>query len=155
MSAKGMYDAPCGNVLNPLAMSSIHRVLIERRSRIRFCLGLRVRFRSLDRGCPFSGIGAVVNMSSSGVLVASPPKLTEGTRMELAIEWPWLLNGKVPLQLVTTGRVVRSDSFVFAVALRGHQFRTTSRKVTPIDAFRYGARGQVETKLNALSYVED
>jgi len=117
-------------------------VSIERRSKIRFPLEVRVRYRSLELECPFIGIGAVVNMSSGGVLIAGLHEITEGTRMELALEWPCLLEGQVPLQLITTGSVVRCHPFLFAVELRGHQFRTTSRKVTLIDAFRHGNREQ-------------
>jgi len=44
---------------------------IERRSKVRFPLELRVHFRTLGRRHPVSGAGSVVNMSSGGVLVAS------------------------------------------------------------------------------------
>jgi hypothetical protein len=86
-------------------------------------------------------------MSSGGVLVASMLEVIEGTWIELAIEWPCLLDGKVPLKLVTSGRVMRSQPFRFAVALQGHQFRTTSRKVMPIDTFRYNAREQTAKQI--------
>jgi hypothetical protein len=84
-------------------------------------------------------------MSSGGVLVASMLEVIEGTWIELAIEC--LLDGKVPLKLVTSGRVMRSQPFRFAVALQGHQFRTTSRKVMPIDTFRYNAREQTAKQI--------
>jgi PilZ domain-containing protein len=128
----------------PVAISSIeardHRaeafvqpVSIERRSRVRFPLELRVRYRALGRGCPFTGVGWVVNMSSGGVLVAYQHEISAGTRMELNIEWPSLLDGRVPLQLVAVGKVVRCETSSFAVSLGGYQFRTTRRTVIPID----------------------
>ena len=75
----------------------------------------------------------MVNISSVGVLVAYPHEIRAGTDLELSIEWPSLLDGRVPLQLVTVGKVVRSETSSFAVALGGYQFRTTKRTVAPID----------------------
>ena len=69
-----------------------------------------------------------MNLSSSGVLVASSEKMTDGVRLKLTIEWPSLLNGTTPLQLVTFGRVVRTDASGFAVALEHYQFRTMKRR---------------------------
>src|ERR1035438_6450875 len=64
------------------------QVSIERRSRVRFPLELHVRYRTLGRGCSFTGAGLVVNMSSTGVLIASQHEIDAGTRLELNIEWP-------------------------------------------------------------------
>ena len=48
--------------------------------------------------------------------------------MKVTIEWPSLLNGITPLQLVTIGKVVRRKGPTLAVALEHYQFRTMSRK---------------------------
>jgi hypothetical protein len=79
-------------------------------------------------------------MSSGGVLVAYRHNIRAGTRVELNIEWPGLLDGQVPLQLVAMGRVVRSDPSSFAMVLGRYQFRTTRRTVVPIDASGGDAR---------------
>lgn len=119
-------------------------VSIDRRSRNRFPLGLPVRYRTLGRGPRFAGVGCVVNMSSGGVLVGDEKKINPGTRMELNIEWPSLLDGRVPLRLVMVGKVVRCQPSSFALELVKYQFRTT-RKLTPIDA-AYGDRGKQMAK---------
>ena len=75
---------------------------IERRERIRFPLELRARYRTLERRRPLVGRGWVMNMSSGGVLVASSHEISTGTGLELSIEWPFLLDGRVPLQLVAS-----------------------------------------------------
>jgi PilZ domain len=103
------------------------QVSIERRSRVRFPLELHVRYRTLGRGCSFTGAGLVVNMSSTGVLIASQHEIDAGTRLELNIEWPCMLDGLVPLQLVISGTVARCETSSFAVVLGQHQFRTTRR----------------------------
>jgi len=116
----------------PNAFSS--SLLIERRSKVRFPLALRVSFRTLARGSTCSGEGWVVNMNRGGVLVSAQHEVGVGTRMELSIEWPSLLYGRVPLRFVTVGEVVRCDASSFAVTLARYQFRTAKRKVTAIDS---------------------
>ena len=107
---------------------------LERRSKVRFPLELPVSYRTLERGSPCAGEGWVVNMSRDGILVSSPQEIGVGAGVELSIEWPSLLYGRVPLRFVTVGEVVRCDASSFAVILDRYQFRTAKRKVTSIDA---------------------
>src|SRR5579872_4379524 len=79
----------------------------ERRSKTRYSIELGVRFCSTRGNARSYHIGRTVNISSSGLLIASESAVREGTALELMIEWPWRLDGAVPLQLVTTGVVVR------------------------------------------------
>jgi hypothetical protein len=111
-----------------------HPFSIERRSKIRFPLELQVSYRTLGRGTPCTGEGCVVNMNRGGVLVSSRHEVDVGKRMELSIEWPSLLYGRVPLRFVTVGEVVRCDASSFAVRLARYQFRTAKKKITFIDA---------------------
>ena len=113
---------------------------IERRSKLRFPLELRVNYQTVGRGVPLTGTGFVVEMSSSGLWFAGNHEITVGRRMKLTVEWPALLDGKIPLQLAIDGKVVRCSESGFAVELREHQFRTCKRAVTPIDA-SYRAKG--------------
>lgn len=106
--------------------------VVERRSKVRFPLELGVRYRSLARRCPGAGTGRVMNISRSGVLVSAEHEMSEGVRIELNIEWPSLLDGRVPLQVVTVGRVVRCEPSSFAVVLAQYQFRTTKKTELPI-----------------------
>ncbi len=106
--------------------------VLERRAKVRFPVELRVRYRSLARRCPAAGTGVLINMSRSGVLVSSEHEVSQGVRVQLNIEWPSLLDGRVPLQVVTEGRVVRCESSSFAVVLARYQFRTTRKTELPI-----------------------
>ena len=110
----------------------LQMAVLERRSKVRFPLELRVRYRSLTRRFPAVGTGMVRNISRNGVLVSSEHEISEGMRVELNIEWPSLLDGRVPLQVVTVGRVVRCEASSFAVVLAQYQFRTTKRAERPI-----------------------
>ena len=96
---------------------------VERRSKTRFYLNLPVRYQTLSRG-PAGGEGRILNISSGGLLVAHPSPLCVGVRTELRIEWPSLLEGKIRLQLVALGRVVRSEASAFAVMFSRYQFKT-------------------------------
>jgi hypothetical protein len=107
---------------------------IERRSKVRFPLELQVSYRTLGRRVPCAGEGWVVNMNRCGVLVFSKHEVDVGERIELSIEWPSLLYGRVPLRFVTVGQVVRCDVSSFAVELARYQFRTAKKKVTSIDS---------------------
>ena len=115
--------------------------LVERRSRLRFPFELRVRFRTLGQSYPVAGIGWVVNISSGGVLVAYQHEIGAGTQVELNIDWPTRLDGRVPLHLVAVGTVVRSELFSFAVDLERYHFRIAGRTDLPTEE-SYGARGQ-------------
>jgi len=84
-------------------------------------------------------MGRVVNMSSGGMLVAYQHEVKKGTQLELSIDWPTRLDGRVPLQLVAGGKVVRSDPFSFAVGLERYQFRIAGK--TDLLADSYGASG--------------
>ena len=102
--------------------------MIERRSKVRFPLGLLVSYRALGRGSQCSGDGWVVNMNRSGALVSAGHEVKVGKRMELSIEWPFLLYGRVPGHLVTEGEVVRCDTSSFAMTLTRCQFRTAKNE---------------------------
>ena len=101
----------------------------ERRSKARYAIELAVRFIALGRRPPSYHLGRTLNISSSGLLVVSPSTVRDGEELRLMIEWPWPLDGRVPLQLVASGTVVRSSNSLFAVTFKSYQFRTMSPKL--------------------------
>jgi len=134
LQSKGMPSAALSLVRskNYKMEHFLQTAVLERRSKVRFPLELHVRYRSLARRFPAMGTGVVMNISRSGVLVSSEHEISEGMPIELNIEWPSLLDGRVPLQVVTVGRVVRCEKSRFAVVLARYQFRTTKRTERPI-----------------------
>ena len=117
-----------------LSLSQMRAIVVnqtipaERRLKFRFPLDLTLRFRPLS-GSLFLGAGRAANLSSGGILVVSEHAVSQheisvGARVEISIEWPSLLDGKIPLQLIAVGRVVRHRAFDFAAAFEGYQFRT-------------------------------
>jgi hypothetical protein len=107
-------------------------ISLERRSKIRYPVALNVRYRTIGKARRISGIGRTLNMSSGGLLIATEQRTEVGARIELNIEWPSMLDGQVPLQLVATGKVMRCLASGFALSFTQYQFRTMSRKLQSI-----------------------
>jgi len=99
----------------------------ERRVKSRYRLELNARYHTMAAVGPVAGVGQTVNMSSSGLLLSGVGNIPEGTRMKVFVEWPSLLNGTTPLQLITVGRVVRSTDAGVSITFESYQFRTMSR----------------------------
>jgi hypothetical protein len=85
----------------------------------------------LDRKVEIAGAGFTVNVSSSGLLLTCQHEIKPGARMEVQVDWPSLLESTIPLQLVTSGRVIRSEGMAFAVEFARYQFRTMRSKPLP------------------------
>jgi hypothetical protein len=117
-------------------------VLVERRSKFRYPLDLGVRFRYFAGGSLLFGVGRTVDISSGGVLVGStriptPHEISVGANVEMSIEWPPLLDGRISLQLFAVGWVVRRGPFDFAASFERYQLRTVKSSSHP--ATRSGA----------------
>jgi PilZ domain len=65
-----------------------------------------------------------IDLSSSGVRFIAADPLALRTRVEIAINWPTLLEGRIALQLIAAGVVVRSSGRETAVRLEEHAFKT-------------------------------
>jgi hypothetical protein len=130
----------------------------ERRVKSRYPLELNVRYQTLGAVGPGAGAGQTLNISSSGMLLACASNIPEGTRLKLYIEWPSLLNGTTPLQLITVGTVVRCTQIGISVVFDSYQFKTMSRarssKVIPMPDIvspTYGSEEQEPLTLIAES----
>jgi len=101
---------------------------IERRSKARYPIELAVSYQTLNDMQGVSGSGRSLNMSSGGLLISGQARFTLGTLLKVTLEWPSLLDGTTPLQLVTVGRVARCEEASFAMTFEHYQFRTMRRK---------------------------
>src|SRR5258708_4120257 len=98
----------------------------ERRSCDRFPIERDVRYKifGTHKNVIQIGLGKSLNMSSSGVLFTTESILREGQRVELAVSWPMLLNDVLPLKLVASGRLVRSQGTHAAMSIDKYEFKT-------------------------------
>jgi hypothetical protein len=100
---------------------------VERRGNSRFPVKEDVRYRVLQsKAVQVSGSGKTLDMSSGGILFTTSERLQPGRLVEIAVNWPARLHGTCPLQLVATGRVVRSDDDTAAVRIERYEFKTRS-----------------------------
>jgi hypothetical protein len=112
----------------------------ERRIKLRYRLDLTVRYRCRAAGTVVLGEGLAVNISSGGVLVASQHQMDAGVLVELSIEWPALLDGRTPLQLMAFGRVLRRGDSHFVASVERHEFRTMKSSIQSQAPGRSGRR---------------
>ena len=112
-----------------IAMLPESTLAMERRSKARFPLRLGVRYRTLSGAPAQGGTGRTVNMSSCGLLIAPEAEaaIRTGARLQLTVEWPFLLHGSTPLQLIVYCRVTRCQPEEFAVEMDQYQFKTKKR----------------------------
>jgi hypothetical protein len=58
------------------------------------------------------------------VRFAADRPLSIGQELDLFVDWPVLLDGVIPLQLVMSGVVVRTAGAVTALLIKRYEFRT-------------------------------
>lgn len=97
----------------------------ERRFDRRYQLQLELRWKLIRRRkLQDSGVGRTIDLSSGGILFDATRPLPVGLNVELSISWPVLLHNVAPMQLVVSGRIVRSNGYNTAVQVTQHEFRT-------------------------------
>lgn len=103
----------------------------DRRTDRRYELRLDLRWKLIRRRRILeTGTGETVDFSSGGVLFDSGRPMPVGLNVELAISWPVLLHNVAQLQLVVSGRIVRTQGSRAAIQMTQHEFRTVG---TPAD----------------------
>ena len=99
-----------------------------RRSHRRYPVDLGISCRALSRHTERVGsrvvLGRIRDISSGGVRFTSSEILAPGTKVELSIDWPLLLDGACRLRLKGWGRVLRSDEHGIAIEIERHEFCT-------------------------------
>ena len=112
----------------------------DRRDRRRYDVDLNVQYKVIRRYqvCE-SGTGKTVNLSGGGVAVAIDNVLSPGSTVELSIAWPVMLNRNCPLNLVVTGKVIRSSKAMTAVRMERYEFRTQGLQTLHARAAAYTA----------------
>jgi len=101
--------------------------IVERRGSIRFPLELDLSYRLNPRSVEWIS-GKTVNISSSGILIEAVPLPIRGSVVQMALQWPQMLDNRVPLQLVVRGKVVRSGAGRAAMMFQRFEVRTVRGK---------------------------
>lgn len=99
----------------------------DRRVNRRYPITLDLQYKLLNKGqAEHTGIGRTLNISSGGVLFEADTILPSRGPIEVAISWPFLLDGACKLKLVMRGRIMRcgTNPKVIAVKAQYHEFHT-------------------------------
>jgi hypothetical protein len=98
----------------------------DRRNDRRYGIHLDLRWKLIRRRRVLdTGVGRTLDLSSGGILFDAGRQLPVGLNVELAISWPVLLRNEAPMQLIVSGRIVRTAQNRTAVAMAQHEFRTS------------------------------
>jgi hypothetical protein len=125
--------------------NSIQEVLItdisgDRRGRRRYDLDLDLQYKVIRHyHVSQTGTGRTINFSGGGVAFQTGDVVKAGSRVELSIAWPVMLNAKCSLKLVITGRVIRSSPELTAVRMERYEFRTQGVQMMTMRAVAYSA----------------
>ncbi len=120
--------------MSPALARAAARLLLEthrtdQRLHQRYPIALKVEYKLLKKGrVDRLGSGRTMNISSGGILFEADNPLPTHSQVELAVEWPFLLEGVCALKLVMRGRIVRSDTKGIAVQIQHHEFRTAGAR---------------------------
>ncbi len=97
----------------------------DRRQDKRYEIQLEVKWKLIRRRRVLdTGVGQTIDMSSGGILFDAGRHLPDGLNVELSITWPVLLHNVAPMQLMASGRIVRSTGRKVAIQTTQHEFRT-------------------------------
>ena len=100
----------------------------DRREDRRYDLKLELRWKLIRRQRLLdTGSGTSVDLSSGGILFDAGRPLPLGLNVELSISWPVLLHNSAPLQLIVSGRIMRSSGTYAAIQMVQHEFRTIAQ----------------------------
>jgi hypothetical protein len=114
----------------------------DRRSDRRYRIRLDVRWKLIRRRkVQDTGTGQTLDISSGGILFETDRELPVGLNVEMSIVWPVLLRQMAPMQLVVSGRIVRSANRWVAVRMTQHEFRTAGMLAEQHDPKSASTRG--------------
>ena len=99
----------------------------------RYTLAFDVTYTiSSGPGTVIKGRGRTIDLSSSELRFVSEAPLKTGRTITVAIMWPLLLDDAVKLQLVVSGKVLRTSEAETVVQIKSHEFRTRVSSAKPV-----------------------
>jgi hypothetical protein len=97
----------------------------DRRAANRYPVNLDLSFQEITSAkTSVQGSGRTVDLSSDAILFTASCPIIPGTRLEVSLQWPVTLDGRVPLKLVARGVVMGYRAPNAVVAIQNYEFRT-------------------------------
>ena len=109
--------------MSPAPNLPTRRVIPDRRQHQRFPIAVHAEYILQGR----RGEVVTINISSSAILIQSTETLPAGRRVELKVDWPARLDGRCPLRLVITGKVVGRTSRGTVISVLRHEYRLAAK----------------------------
>ena len=85
---------------------------------------LPLRYKATSKHGMVLGFGQTRMMSSQDIIFAAGDGLKPGMEAQIALAWPFLLDGRVPLQLVLDTTITGSRDGVAEARIWAYDFRT-------------------------------
>lgn len=121
----------------------------DRRQDRRYVIHLELRWKLIRRKRILdTGTGRTLDLSSGGMLIETGRQLPVGLNIELSLAWPVKLHNVAPMQLVVSGRIVRSIGQRAAIQMVQHEFRTAGKSSEQGNILAMAAR----TPVSLLNY---
>ena len=109
------------------------RTVPDRRVNQRFSIHLPIHFRISQKGASSRwGTGMTCDISSGGLSFRCRRPLPVGAHIEMLVDWPAKYGDVYPIDLQSTGFVVRSDGNRTAVCMTARHFRIATAEAQPI-----------------------
>jgi len=105
----------------------------DRRVNQRFAIHLPIHFRVSQKGASSRwGSGVTCDISSGGVSFRCRRPLPVGAHIEMLIDWPAKYDEVYPIDLQSTGFIVRSDGNKTSVRMTARHLRINAAQAQPI-----------------------
>ena len=89
-----------------------------------YLIPLQLRYKARSKQGPVQGFGQTRLLSSKEIIFAAGEGLEPGMAAEVALSWPFLLGGRVRLQLVLQVRIISSEDGMLEAQILAYDFRT-------------------------------
>jgi hypothetical protein len=93
----------------------------------RYPISMQLRYKARSKPGTLHGFGQTRMMSSHDIVFAPGEGLKPGMKAEIAVAWPFLLNGHIRLQLVLEAAILSSQDGVAEARILAYDFRTGGR----------------------------
>jgi hypothetical protein len=101
-----------------------HRTPTHRAPCRSYSIPLQLCYKAKTKNGFLYGFGQIRMMSSKEIIFGGNSGLRPGMKAEVAVAWPRLLNGQVPLQLVLEATITSSQDGVTEARILAYDFRT-------------------------------
>ena len=103
----------------------------DRLGNVRYPIRLKLTFTAVTPPI-CSGDGETLHVSSKELLFTANESLAVGQLLQVSLDWPARLENKIPLRLVISGQILRSDDGQVAMTIDKYEFRI--RRIEPSPA---------------------